>query len=95
VLWTSALPNRTTASCLPIAGRCQCQPSPAPSVGHSVSPTQHLWLEEQLPVGDIVGLAAAEPGRLHGPCLLPSAFALMAFLPVTEITCQAQANNEP
>lgn len=55
--------------------------------------------KEQLPVGDIAGFAVAEqalePSELHSPCVLPGAFALMAFLPVTEITCQAEANNEP
>lgn len=49
--------------------------------------------------GDIVGPAVAEPTLrprcLHGPRLLPSAFALLPLLPATEITCQALANNEP
>lgn len=94
MLWTRALPNRTEASCLSEQGGGNVShPLPPPWVTRCLPPS--TWLEQQLPVGDIVGLAAAEPGRLHGPCLLPSAFALMAFLPVSEITCQAQANNEP
>lgn len=92
-----AFPNRTKAWCSiqPIHSRavCICQLVCAPP--WVTQPTA----EGAAARGDIAGFAVAEqalePSELHGLWVLPGAFALMAFLPVTEITCQAEANNEP